>query len=93
MNTLEKSRIAVGSDVPRWLLKMSAKQAWAILTAGVLSYEIPCRDQSSRYLVLIAAKLAGRHVNGFDRRLLRCGRSVPASYRIVEYSTGDGGHQ
>ncbi|MFL0295153.1 hypothetical protein ACJH6J_29615 [Mycobacterium sp. SMC-18] len=23
---------------------MSAKQAWAILTAGVLSYEIACRD-------------------------------------------------
>lgn len=30
--------------LPRWRLEMSAKQAWAILAAGVLSYEIACRD-------------------------------------------------
>lgn len=27
-----------------WRLKMNAKQAWAVLAAGVLGYEIACRD-------------------------------------------------
>lgn len=31
-------------DFPPWRLNMSAKQAWVILAAGVLSYEIACRD-------------------------------------------------
>lgn len=42
MNSTRSVPVAV--SVPRWRLKMSAKQAWAILTAGVLSYEIACRD-------------------------------------------------
>ena len=36
--------LPVAGDFPRWRLKMSAKQAWVILTAGVLSYEIACRE-------------------------------------------------
>jgi hypothetical protein len=42
MNNTQIRSAAV--DVPPWRLKMTAKQAWAILTAGVLSYEIACRD-------------------------------------------------
>lgn len=42
MNRNQSSYVA--GDFPGWRLKMSAKQAWAILTAGVLSYEIACRD-------------------------------------------------
>ncbi|OBJ44791.1 hypothetical protein A5630_15390 [Mycolicibacterium mucogenicum] len=44
MTTTHAVRVARGSDFPQWCLKMNAKQAWAVLAAGVLSYEIACRE-------------------------------------------------
>lgn len=77
---------SVGSaDVQRWRLKMSAKQAWVILTAGVLSYEIACRDGQllsegvddwliSRPILTRAAIAA---------MALHLGNAVPKRYDIV----------
>ena len=42
MNRTQSASVA--GDFPHWRLKMSARQAWAILTAGMLSYEIACPD-------------------------------------------------
>ncbi len=44
MNNPHALNVAGGADFPRWRLKINAKQAWVILAAGVLSYEIACRD-------------------------------------------------
>ncbi|RUP31506.1 MAG: hypothetical protein EKK51_14120 [Mycolicibacterium sp.] len=44
MNRIRTLRTAGSSDFPQWRLTMNAKQAWAVLTAVVLSYEIACRE-------------------------------------------------
>lgn len=44
MNSTQSLRVADDSDVPRWRLRMNAKQAWVVLTPGVVGYEIACRE-------------------------------------------------
>ncbi len=78
-------RCVFAGYLPRWRLEMSAKQAWAILAAGVLSYEIACRDGHllsegvdewliSRPIITRAAIVA---------MALHLGNAVPKRYDVV----------
>lgn len=83
MNRTQSASVA--GDFPHWRLKMSERQAWAILTAGMLSYEIACPDGQllseggDEWLIsrpiLIRAAIAAM--------ALRLGNAVPKRYDVV----------
>ena len=44
MDSTHSLPIAGGSDIPQWRRRTTAKQPRTILTSGLLSYEIACRE-------------------------------------------------
>jgi hypothetical protein len=85
MNSTRSWPVAGGIDSPRWRPRVNAKGAWAILTAGVLSYEITCREGQllsqgvdewliSRPILTRAAIVA---------MALHLGNAVPTRYDVV----------
>lgn len=78
-------RYFFAGDFSRWRLKMSAKQAWAILATDALSYEIACRDgqllSEGVDEWLIARPILTRAA--IAAMALHLGNAVPKRYDVV----------